>query len=99
MGKVLRDVVSYQADVIKALGHPLRIRIVDYLKGRDRSVTEIIEHFGVDASVVSRQLAILKRAGILSSRKKGLNVYYGVAMGRVPEFLRYVASAVKRKFA
>jgi len=99
MGKGLRDVVNYQADVIKALGHPLRIRIVEYLKGRDRSVTELIRHFKVDASVVSRQLAILKRAGILTSRKRGLNVHYSVVMSRIPEFLRYIASAVKRKFA
>ena len=93
------EVVSFQADVVKALGHPLRIRIVTYLKGKERSVSEIIKHFKVDASVISRQLAILKRAGILSSRKSGLNVFYGVAMKRVPEFMAYMAQAIKRKFA
>ena len=70
--KLSSEVINFQADVIKALGHGLRIQIVDFLKTKERSVTEIIEHFGVDASVVSRQLAILKRAGILGSRKSGL---------------------------
>ena len=92
------DVVNFQADVIKALGHPLRIQIVDYLKTKERSVTEIIRHFQVDASVVSRQLAILKRAGILASRKSGLHVFYSVAMTRVPAFLKYVAQSIRGKF-
>ena len=92
------NVVSFQADVIKALGHGLRIRIVDYLKTKERSVTEIVEHFDADASVISRQLAILKRAGILGSRKSGLNVVYHVAMKRVPELLDYIAQAIKGKF-
>jgi ArsR family transcriptional regulator len=97
--KMASDVLSYQADVIKALGHGLRIQIVDYLKTKERSVTEIIDHFGVDAAVVSRQLAILKRAGILGSRKSGLNVFYHVAMKRMPEFLDYMAQEVKRKLS
>lgn len=99
MKKISSEVVSFQADVIKALGHPLRIQIVEYLKGKERSVSEIIRHFDVDASVVSRQLAILKRAGILASRKSGLNVYYGVAMSSVPDFLRYIARSIRGKFA
>jgi len=93
------EIVNFQADVIKALGHPLRIQMVDFLHNKERSVTEIIKHFKVDASVVSRQLAILKRAGILASRKSGLNVYYSVAMTQVPAFLRYVAQSLRKKFA
>lgn len=98
MPSLSEEMVSFQADVIKALGHPLRIRVVIFLKGKERSVSEIIDHFKVDASVISRQLAILKRAGILSSRKSGLNVFYGVAMKRMPEFLAYIAQAIRSKF-
>ncbi len=92
------EAVNFQADVVKALGHPLRIQVVNYLKNKERSVSEIVEHFRADASVVSRQLAILKRAGILSSRKSGLNVYYSVAMDCAPQFLRCVAREVRNKF-
>ena len=98
MAKEARNVVSFQADVVKALGHPLRIEIINYLKGKERSVSEIIEHFSVDASVVSRQLAILKRAGILGSRKSGLNVFYHVAMTCVPGFLKCIAQSISSKF-
>ena len=69
MADTSKEHVAFQADVIKALGHPLRIEIVEYLKGQQRSVSEIIEHFSADPSNVSRHLAILKRAGILGSTK------------------------------
>ena len=99
MRQATSEVINYQADVIKALGHPLRIQLVDFLHDKEQSVTEIIRHFKVDASVISRQLAILKRAGILASRKSGLNVYYHVAMPQVPDFLRYLARSIRKKFA
>jgi len=99
MKQVSPEVVNYQADVIKALGHPLRIHLVEFLHGKEQSVTEIIKHFKLDASVISRQLAILKRAGILASRKSGLNVYYHVAMPQVPGFLKYLAQSIKNRFA
>lgn len=97
MSRLSPEIISYQADVIKALGHPLRIQLVDYLSKKERSVSEMIEYFEVDASVVSRQLAILKRAGILSSRKSGLNVFYSVAMPQVPELLRSIGQEIKKK--
>ena len=98
MRQAFSEVVNYQADVIKALGHPLRIQLVDFLHEKEQSVTEIIRHFNADASVISRQLAILKRAGILASRKSGLNVYYHVAMAEVPGFLRDLARSIRKKF-
>jgi DNA-binding transcriptional ArsR family regulator len=93
-----KEHIAFQADVIKALGHPLRIEIVDYLKSQQRSVSEIIEHFSADPSNVSRHLAILKRAGILSSTKKGLNVYYNVAMECVPDFLKCIGDSIRSRF-
>ena len=99
MKEAFSEVVNYQADVIKALGHPLRIQLVDFLHGKEQSVTEITRHFGTNASSISRQLAILKRAGILASRKSGLNVYYHVAMTQVPDVLRYLARSIRKRFA
>lgn len=98
MADTSKEHVAFQADVIKALGHPLRIEIVEYLKGQQRSVSEIIEHFSADPSNVSRHLAILKRAGILGSTKKGLNVYYHVAMECIPEFIKCIADSIRTRF-
>ena len=92
------ELVIFQADVVKALGHPLRIEIVVYLKSKARPVSDIIGHFGVDASNVSRHLAILKRAGILGATKKGLNVFYQVTMPCVPDFLKRLRQSIHSRF-
>ncbi|HOI55768.1 MAG TPA: metalloregulator ArsR/SmtB family transcription factor [Phycisphaerae bacterium] len=98
MASLSNELVTFQADVVKALGHPLRIEIVGYLKQKERSVSDIIEHFGVDPSNVSRHLAILKRAGILNANKRGLNVYYEVAMSCVPDFLNCIGQSIRKRF-
>jgi len=97
MARAPSNLAGFKADVVRSLGHPLRIEIVEYLEVRGRSVSEIIGHFEADASVISRQLAILKRAGVLAARKSGLNVFYSVALSCVPEFLRCVGRHISSK--
>lgn len=69
------------APVIRLAAHPLRLRIIDYLRheGEARSVTEIIEATGVEQAVVSQQLRILKDQGILTARRQGNHVLYEIA--------------------
>jgi len=67
-----------QAEYFKALSHPVRIKIVHYLKEGERCVCEIVPYIKEEQSNVSRHLAALKRAGILSSRKEGVSVYYSI---------------------
>ena len=70
--------VEVQAEYFKALSHHTRIKIVQYLKEGERCVCEIVPYLKEEQSNVSRHLAALKRAGILSSRKEGVSVYYEV---------------------
>ena len=69
------------APVIRNAAHPLRLRILDYLRysGEPRTVGEIIEATGAEQAVVSQQLRILKDQGILSSRREGNYVLYDIA--------------------
>lgn len=65
-----------RAEVFKALGHPTRLAIVDMLAGGERCVCELNEHIDADISTVSRHLAMLRNVGILSSEKRGNQVFY-----------------------
>lgn len=68
-----------RAQMMKALGHPARLRIVEYLAiNGERCVCELTELVALDISTVSKHLSLLKRAGILRDRKVGLNVYYSL---------------------
>lgn len=68
-----------RARILKALGHPARLLIVDELSRGDRCGCKLLPLLGVDQSVVSRHLACLRNAGIITERKEGLNVIYHLA--------------------
>ena len=85
-----------QAEYFRALSHPVRIRIVHYLKEGERCVCEIVPYLKEEQSNVSRHLAALKRAGILSSEKKGVSVYYRVEDENVYKILDLALYSVKK---
>lgn len=81
-----------KADFFKTLGHPARIRILELLVAGDRSVGELQPEVGVEASHLSQQLAVLRRAGVVVTRKRGNSVIYSLASPDMAELL-----AVARK--
>jgi ArsR family transcriptional regulator len=72
------DVFTLQAEILKALSHPTRIRIVNQLRRGERCVCEIMAELELEQSNVSQHLAVLKRAGLLGARKDGLKMMYWV---------------------
>ena len=67
---------------IKAMSHPLRLKILCTLGDEEVSVQEIVEHVGTSQSNISQHLAILRDKGILASRKDANRVYYRVSDSR-----------------
>jgi len=65
-----------RADILKALAHPLRVLIVDTLTDGDQCVCELNKLAAIDQSNISRHLAMLKKAGIVSDRRDGMKVFY-----------------------
>lgn len=65
-----------KSDILKALAHPVRIIIVDALRQQDMCVCDLNALVSVDQSSVSRHLAQLKRAGIVSERREGMRVIH-----------------------
>ena len=67
---------------LKAMSHPLRLKILCILGPQEVSVQEIVEQVGTSQSNISQHLAILRDKGILASRKDANRVYYRVSDGR-----------------
>lgn len=65
-----------RADIMKALGHPVRVLIVQALTDGEQCVCELNKLADIDQSGLSRHLASLKRAGIVSDRREGMKVFY-----------------------
>ena len=67
---------------LKAMSHPLRLKILCTLGDQEVSVQDIVEHVGTSQSNISQHLAILRDKGILTSRKDANRVYYRVGDSR-----------------
>jgi DNA-binding transcriptional ArsR family regulator len=79
--------IARRAEVFKALGHPDRLRIVDDLAQGERCVCELVEAVGSSWSTVSRHLSVLRSAGVVKDEKRGLQVFYRIALPCVPSFM------------
>ena len=73
--------------VIRVLGHPLRLRILNLLEGAERNVTQLVVATGVSQAAVSQQLRILRSAGIVDDRREGSRVFYQITEPKVSKIL------------
>ena len=81
------DLQSFKADFFKALAHPIRIRILELLRSRDRSVQELQALLDLDQSTVSQQLAVLRAKNVVTARKEGTTVRYAMRDALVADLL------------
>jgi DNA-binding transcriptional ArsR family regulator len=84
---VHRDIAAIKADFLKSLGHPLRIRVLELLSDEDLTVSELMGRLDVEQPYLSQQLAVLRRAGVVTARRSGPHVVYTLADPRVGELL------------
>ena len=85
-----RPISEIKADLFRALAHPARIRVLEILASGELSVGELQPRVGIEMSHLSQQLAVLRRAGLVTTRKAGSSVFYAI---RDPELVRLLASA------
>jgi ArsR family transcriptional regulator len=86
-----------QAEILKALAHPLRIAILDYLKDGEQCVCDIAKYVASERSNVSRHLAIMVSCGVLEYRKEGLNVIYSLKARCILDFLECATTCLKQQ--
>ncbi len=91
-------VFKIKADLLKSLGHPSRLAILEYLKTREASVGEMVAKLGIEQSGLSKHLSILRQAGILSSRNEKAAVFYSVRDRDIFVVLRTISEILMKKF-
>lgn len=99
--KLNQSYIAAQAKIFKALGHPSRLTMVTALRDGEKCVCELQQMLGFDMSTISKHLAILKEAGVVSTEKKGTSVYYKLTLACLDTFLTCTgkiieASAIKQ---
>lgn len=81
-----------KAEFFKTLGHPTRIRVLELLSEREHAVAEMLAEVGIEAASLSQQLAVLRKANLVLTRREGSNVYYRLASPELAELLRVARS-------
>ena len=86
-----------RAEVIKAIAHPIRLAVLDSVQDGERCVCDIASEVGAERSNVSRHLAVMVKAGVLTARKDGLNVFYRLCCPCILRFLGCIETVLRRQ--
>lgn len=92
MSAVLDPISKKRVDVLRGLAHPSRLLITEALMDGELCVCDLRELIGDDLSTVSKHLSVLRKAGIVKSEKRGLNVFYSLQCDCFGAFLKCVDS-------
>lgn len=90
--KLERNLLPHIAETLKGLGHPHRLRVLEALAERERSVGNLAEEFALPQAVVSQHLKVMRSAGIVRSRREGTFTYYSLAFPGLRNLLQCLAT-------
>src|SRR2546423_12323428 len=76
-----------KADLLRVLGHPARIRVLELLAEREHAAGDLLAEIAIEAGSLSQQLAVLRRAGLVSQRREAGSVVYALVLPAVPDVL------------
>ena len=83
-----KKIFELHADVCKALGHPLRIEVIDLLQDKELCFTDILEITGGLKSNLSQHLSLMAKKGILKTRRDGQCTYFSLSSKKVAQACR-----------
>lgn len=86
-----------RANVLKAMAHPSRLFVIEELAKGERCVCDLTEMIGADVSTVSKHLAVLKQAGIVTDDKRGNQVFYSLRVPCILNFFGCVESVLESR--
>jgi len=94
--------ITYQeaeirSEVIKAMANPVRLIVIELLKEGEKSFSVLMEYFDIDKSTLSKHIGVLKVAGIVKSRRDGLEMFYHLQVPCITDFFKCVTAVIEDK--
>jgi len=90
MPSTIGELQTFKAEFFRALAHPVRIRVLEELGVRERTVGELQQALGVPQPLVSQQLAVLRGRQLVAARRDGASTVYAL---RDPQITKLLAVA------
>jgi ArsR family transcriptional regulator len=91
----MKDLYRMHAEFFRVIAHPKRLEILDLLRSGERNVTEIAQAMGVRTVNVSQELAPLRSAGVVETRRAGKTVYYRLSSRKILDAYALIAQAMR----
>ena len=79
----MKELYEIHAEICKVFSNATRLEILNLLRDRELSVTELIEKTKLSQTNISQHLSIMKSKGIVSSNRKGKNIYYKITNPKI----------------
>ena len=79
----MNKLYELHAEICKIFSNPTRLEILNLLRDKEMSVTELIKKTKLSQANISQHLAIMKYKGVVTSNRKGKNVYYKLTNSKI----------------
>jgi DNA-binding transcriptional ArsR family regulator len=94
-----RNFFRLHSDICKTLANPKRQEILDNLRQEDKTVNQLVKKTGISQANLSQHLAILRTNGIVSTRRKGINVYYSISNPKIIKAFDLISEVLEEALA
>ena len=89
------EIFERQARICKAFAHPVRLRMLDIVAGGEVGISDLQKELGISKANVSQHLAILKGAGVLTTRREGKQIYCSLAIPEVKQACQLIRKVLQ----
>jgi len=90
-------VLELKAEILKALAQPTRLKILEFLRGGERCICEIVPAINGEQSNISRHISLMQKSNLVTTRKDGVKVMVKVKDPKVFEILDSIALLLKKQ--
>lgn len=97
MDQPAKKLCERKAEVFSAAGHPIRLAIIEFLREGEKCVCDIAAYVGSERSNVSRHLAVMLQAGLVTHEKRGLKMMYSLKTPCILGFLECVTNVLRQQ--
>ena len=94
---VLKKIFQMQCEICKALGHPLRLAIVDRLNAGEAAATDLLADLGLSKANLSKHMSLLAHGGIVESRREGRQIFYSLTDPEIHKACAIMRSILYRR--
>jgi ArsR family transcriptional regulator len=94
----MEPIYELHADLCKIFSNAKRLEIIDSLKDKEMSASELIARIGLSKANLSQHMSVLKLKGVILTRREGVNIYYRIANPKILQACRLIREVLFEQF-